>query len=140
MTRLLRRGERGQGLVEFSLAVTVFLALVMGVVDLGRAVYQYNGSAEAARELARVTSVHPGSPLGSSAQAQHTLQTQRGLVPGLTAPIYVCIDIAGTSVTRPCAAGDWIRVTVRSTFTPVTPWAAILGQIVLSSSASAKLE
>ena len=44
-----RRGERGQALVEFSLAVTVFLTLVMGVVDLGRAVYQYNGTAEAAR-------------------------------------------------------------------------------------------
>ena len=60
MTPRWWRGERGQGLVEFSLAVTVFLALIMGVVDLGRVVYQYNGGAEAARELARVTSVHPG--------------------------------------------------------------------------------
>ena len=134
------REERGQGLVEFSLAITVFLALVMGVVDLGRAVYQYNGSAEAARELARVTSVHPGLPIGSSAQVQQVLRTERGLVPGLDTPTYVCIDIAGTSVTRPCAAGDWIRVTVTSTFTPVTPWATVLGQITLASSASAKLE
>ena len=126
--------------MEFSLAVTVFLGLVMGVVDLGRAVYQYNGSAEAARELARVASVHPGAPIGASAEAQRVLQTERGLVPGLTTPAYACIDIAGTTVTRPCAAGDWIRVTVRSTFTPVTPWATILGHIELSSSASAKLE
>ena len=140
MTPRWWRGECGQGLVEFSLAVTVFLALIMGVVDLGRAVYQYNGGAEAARELARVTSVHPGSPLGSSAQAQHTLQTQRGLVPGLATPTYACIDITGAAVTRACAAGDWIRVTVRSAFTPVTPLATFLGEIVLTSSASAKLE
>jgi len=126
--------------VEFSLAITVFLALIMGIVDLGRAVYQYNGAAEAARELARVTSVHPGSPLGSSAATQKTLGTQRALVPGLAAPTYACIDIAGTAVTRACEAGDWIRVTVGSAFTPVTPLATFLGQIVLTSSASVKLE
>jgi Flp pilus assembly protein TadG len=137
---LSRPGERGQGLVEFSLAVTVFLALIMGVVDLGRAVYQYNGSAEAARELVRVTSVHPGSPLGSSADTQATLGTQRALVPGLATPVYACIDITGTAVARACEAGDWIRVTVVSTFTPVTPLATMLGEIVLTSSASAKLE
>ena len=74
--------DAGQGLVEFALAITVFLVLVMGVVDLGRAVYQYNGGAEAARELARVTSVHPGSPLGASAETTDVLRTQRGLVPG----------------------------------------------------------
>lgn len=139
MSRLVR-GERGQGLVEFSLAVTVFLTLVMGVVDLGRAVYQYNGAAEAARELARVTSVHPGLPLGSSTDAQAVLRTERGLVPGLVTPTYACIDIAGAVVTRTCEAGDWIRVTVTSAFTPVTPLAAFLGEIVLSSAASAKLE
>ena len=140
MTRLSCRGERGQGLVEFSLAVTVFLALIMGVVDLGRAVYQYNGTAEAARELVRATSVHPGSPLGSSADTQATLGTQLALVPGLATPTYACIDITGTAVTRACEAGDWIRVTVASAFTPVTPLATMLGEIVLTSSASAKLE
>jgi Flp pilus assembly protein TadG len=134
------RGERGQTLVEFSLAITVFLALIMGIVDLGRAVYQYNGAAEAARELARVTSVHPGSPLGSSTATQKTLGTQRALVPGLAAPTYACIDITGTAVTRACEAGDWIRVTVESAFTPVTPVATFLGEIVLTSSASVKLE
>jgi Flp pilus assembly protein TadG len=137
---LLRRGERGQALVEFSLAVTVFLALVMGVVDLGRAVYQYNGTAEAARELVRATSVHQGSPLGSGDDTLGVLRTQRALVPGLATPTYACIDIAGATVTRTCEAGDWVRVTVSSTFTPVTPLATFLGQIVLSSSASAKLE
>jgi Flp pilus assembly protein TadG len=134
------RGERGQSLVEFSLAVTVFLVLVMGVVDLGRAVYQYNGVAQAARELVRATSVHQGSPLGSSADTLDTLRTERGLVPGLITPTYACVDIAGATVTRACEAGDWVRVTVRSTFTPVTPLATMLGQVELSSSASAQLE
>jgi len=135
-----RTRERGQGLVEFSLAITVFLVLIMGIVDLGRAVYQYNGVAETARELARAASVHPGSPLGNSTKALSTLQAQRGLVPGLATPAYACIDIGGTTVTGACAAGDWVRVTARSTFIPVTPLATFLGQIVLSSTASSRLE
>lgn len=135
-----RTRERGQGLVEFSLAITVFLVLMMGIVDLGRAVYQYNGVAEAARELARAASVHPGSPLGNSTRSLSTLQAQRGLIPDLAAPTYTCIDIGGTAVTGACAAGDWIRVTATSTFIPVTPLTQFLGQIVLSSTASSRLE
>ena len=81
-----RAGERGQGLVEFSIAITVFLLLVMGTIDLGRAVYQFNGVSQAARELARVASVHPGGTLGTSSQATSTLAAQRGLVPGLGTP------------------------------------------------------
>src|SRR5436305_1473883 len=36
-----RRGERGQGLVEFSLMVVFLSILLMGVLDLGRAYYSY---------------------------------------------------------------------------------------------------
>ena len=63
---------RGQALVEFSLAVTVFLLLMMAIVDFGRGIYMYNGVSQAAREVARTTSVHPGSPLGSSTDATDT--------------------------------------------------------------------
>ncbi len=59
-----RPGRSGQGLVEFAIVIPVFLVILMGVVDLGRGIYMYNGVAEAAREIARVTSVHPGSTLG----------------------------------------------------------------------------
>ncbi len=140
MSVLPSSGERGQGLVEFSLAITLFLVLVMGVVDLGRAVYQLNGVTQAARELARVTSVHPGATLGNSAETAAILATQRGLVPGLTTPVYSCVDIAGTTVTGTCEPGDWVRVSLNSNFTPVTPLATLLGHIVLSGAASARIE
>ena len=45
-----------------------------------------------------MTSVHPGSPIGSSTQTQAVLRTEHGLVPGLATPAYACIDIAGTAV------------------------------------------
>ena len=135
-----RTGECGQGLVEFSIAITVFLLLVMGTVDLGRAVYQYNGVAQAARELARVASVHPGGTLGSSSESSSTLVAQRALVPGLGTPAYACIDITGTAVTGACTGGDWVRVTLTSTFTPATPVATLLGVITFTGSASIRIE
>jgi Flp pilus assembly protein TadG len=135
-----REDEGGQGLVEFALAISVFMVVLMGTVDLGRAAYQYNGVAEAARELARVTSVHPGTTLGSSAETSSSLATQRNLVPGLGSPAFTCVDVAGSAVTGTCSPGSWVRVTVASTFLPVTPVASLLGTIVLTGSASAKIE
>ena len=63
----MRRGERGQALVEFSLAIVVFLVLLMAVFDFGRAIMQYNGVAQAAREIARVTAVHEGTDFTTTA-------------------------------------------------------------------------
>jgi len=60
--RDLRRGRsRGQGLVEFALVLPVFLAILIGMVDLGRAVWANNSVANAAREAARYASVHGGT-------------------------------------------------------------------------------
>lgn len=138
---MARRGrERGQAMVEFSLAITIFLLILMGTIDLGRAAYQYNGVAQAARELARVASVHPGTTLGTSAQSTAALATQRALVPGLGTPVYACVDIAGTAVSGTCTGGNWVRVTLSSTFTAITPLAGLLGVPTLTSKASAKIE
>ena len=80
--------SRGQSLVEFSLVVVPFVFIMMGIFDLGRGIYMMNGTAEAAREIARVTSVHSGCPLnavscdlGSSTETANVVATQRRLVP-----------------------------------------------------------
>ena len=75
----------GQALVEFSLAIIVFLVLLMGVVDFGMAIYKYNGVSQAAREIARVASVRPGPvSFGVSDQINAVVATQQKFVPGLT--------------------------------------------------------
>jgi Flp pilus assembly protein TadG len=48
----------GQGLAEFALALPVFLVIVMGLFDLGRAVVAYNTITNAAREGARLAIVN----------------------------------------------------------------------------------
>jgi TadE-like protein len=61
--RVPRHRDRslGQGLVEFGLVLPIFLAILIGMVDLGRAVWANNSVANAAREAARFASVHGGS-------------------------------------------------------------------------------
>ena len=56
-----RQRSAGQALVEFSLVLPVFLVMLMGVVDVGRAIWAQNSLASAAREGARFAIVHGGS-------------------------------------------------------------------------------
>jgi hypothetical protein len=56
-----RQHSRGQGLAEFALVLPVFLAMLIGMVDLGRAIWANNSVANAAREAARFAAVHGGS-------------------------------------------------------------------------------
>ncbi len=136
------RRETGQALVEFALAVTVFLVLLMTVVDFGRGIYLYNGVSEAAREIARATSVHPGMLLGGSAETSETVTTQQSLVPGLSAPVITCVDIAGAPVTEACVPGDWVRVSVSAPYDPVTPLLSIggLGHFVMQSTSTVQIQ
>ncbi len=135
-----RRGTRGQGLVEFALGITVFLTLFIGLVDLARAAFLYNGVSDAAREIARVTSVHPGATLGTSSESASAAANARGLVPGLTVTSYQCIDIAGANVSGTCHPGSWVRVSVRASFNAVLPILSAFGPFTLTTSSSAKIQ
>jgi Flp pilus assembly protein TadG len=115
--------ERGQALVEFALSISVFLMLLMAVFDFGRAIYTTNGLAQAAREVARTASVHPGSSDWSD-QAKQTIATQKALVPGLTFPMWKCVDSESTDdtagTTELCNENEYIVVTAQSSYTPIS--------------------
>lgn len=57
----LRRNERGQAVVEFALIALVLFAFTAGLIDVGRAFYQYNALSAAARYGARWASVVGGT-------------------------------------------------------------------------------
>lgn len=117
--------ERGQALVEFSLVVLIFVVMVMGVLDFGRGIYQFNGVSQASREIARVTSVHRGTACPPNCTSPETLAvigTQKGLVPGLGDPAFECIGPSGSvKPSSGCVPGDSVRVTIFAPFSPVTP-------------------
>ena len=142
------QGVRGQALAEFSIALIPFLFLLMGTVDLGRGIYTNNGVAQAAREIARVTSVHqcvgPCTSATWSAETLAVVNTQKQLVPGL--PIsgitIECVDIADAVVTVRAGGSclslspsetRYIRVTTSVSFSVVTPLLPVPNPMTFSS-------
>lgn len=137
--RYANRDDDGQALVEFSLAIMVFLVMVLALFDLGRGVYVYNGVSEAAREIARVTAVHPGVTLGASTETADRLAVQRALVPDLGTPSFECVTVTGAaSPNDPCTSDDYVRVTIGSTYTPISPL-GLGGPITLTASSAVRL-
>ena len=59
MNRLVhrRRDEGGQSMVEFALIIPLFVLVLLGLFDVGRAVYAYNTVNNAAREAGRLAIV-----------------------------------------------------------------------------------
>lgn len=137
-----RERVAGQALVEFALAIVPFLLVVVGLFDLGNAVYTYNGLAEATRDIARVTAVHAygtGIVLGGSLQTTNRVATQRSIVPRMGNPTYTCASVTGAANghTR-CVSGDYVQVTLSTTYTPVS-LLGLTGPITLTSSSSIRI-
>lgn len=160
MTRRSRRlWERGQGLVEFALVFPVFILLLLGLLDLGRAVYAYNTIGDAAREGARVAIVNqiqtspdcildrpivnPADPHWSikacAIRWGNALDLQDSDVdvhfdspPGITD--LVCTDTIGS-------VGCIARVTVNYSWHAITPViGALVGDIAMSSTSQVPVE
>lgn len=138
--RTRNQGRDGQALVEFSMVIVMFLILLMAVVDLGRGIYIFNGVSQAAREIARTTSVHPGVPLGTSGQVAATVAVQQGLVPGLSVDPLECVDDAGATVPgATCFPGSRVKVTTRAPFAPLFGLLDWFGVFDFSSSSSIQI-
>ena len=61
LLRRFRQTEAGQSLVEFTMILPIFLVLMFGLVDFGRAFYTWMLVTNAAREGARVAAVQGNS-------------------------------------------------------------------------------
>jgi Flp pilus assembly protein TadG len=103
------RNNNGQSLVEFALILPLFMLIVLGIFDFGRAIYGYSALHNAAREGARYGAVHPCDTSGIIDMAQ---QMAVGLGEGVTVtPTIVHVG----------AVPERIQVTVRFQFNTVTP-------------------
>ncbi|MEN4041110.1 MAG: pilus assembly protein, partial [Anaerolineaceae bacterium] len=49
----LTPAKRGQGMVEFALAIPVLLLILFGIIEMGRLMFYYSSVATASREAAR---------------------------------------------------------------------------------------
>jgi Flp pilus assembly protein TadG len=134
--------ERGQALVEFSLSIVIFLVLMMAIIDLGRGIYMFNGVSQAAREIARVASVHPGTYFGGP-EITAVVNTQKGMIPNLGNPTFACVDIEGGPGLDPiygdCRTGQQVTVSITAPYTPITPLMGLLGTWNMKSSSSVRI-
>jgi len=156
MRRLLRRGQRGQAMVEFALVAPIFFLLLFAVIDFGRYVYTANGLNEAAREAARIGSVaiRPECTGTRDACIQQVAKSRTpGIVGVITLPAaangeavtvgnYGCFHLAAAGGTATsvgianCGTGDLLKVRVRNQFSLVTPLISqFLGAVTISGDA-----
>jgi Flp pilus assembly protein TadG len=148
------RGERGQALVEFTLALPLLLLILFTIIDLATALNYWNDETNLANVAARFASVagastNPGTtgstiPLcGSTAAASQTVSTYVNCVAAgdsgnLTGSNGVKACITDQTTSGAYNQGDAIQVQVSYTYTPI---GFIHGlSIPISSSATMYLE
>lgn len=126
-----RHGSRGQSLVEFALILPIFVLILVGILDFGRAVYAFNTLNNAAREGARLAIVDQTSAHIQQFTAQQTgwLGVQPAGVsvdfrdPGDTTTANSCDGSPGQDAIAGCLA----VVKVEYSFEAATP---VISQIV----------
>jgi hypothetical protein len=127
MRRFIRRGDartRGQSMVEFALALPIFLLVIFGLIDLGRAVYVSNSLAEAARDGARYGSVQARSWNDARrTNVESWILDRLSGVPSATA----AVECAPRNPGLGCTVEDIVVVTVQSEVEMITP---LIGQIL----------
>lgn len=121
------RGRRGQALVEFALVVPIFLLVVLGLFDMGRAVFYYSTISNSAREAVRLGIVDQNTvkirqEAVSTASAVMTVGTADVVVTYLNPDL----TSGGACSTAPYGIGCVVRVQITHQFSPATPFVPTL--------------
>jgi Flp pilus assembly protein TadG len=135
------RQERGQALVEFSLIGIVFFLLIFGMIDVGRAVMNYNTLAEATREGTRYAIVHGADSSDPSGPGSAYFSS-----PSTDTNVTAAVEsfASGLDTTQLTVAAEWIdgtneadsrvRVTSNYTYNPIFSFYGVLSFDMSSSS------
>jgi Flp pilus assembly protein TadG len=113
--------QRGQSMIEFAFTLIIILVLLVGLIDLGRAIFTYLGLRDAAQEGASFASYNPNDTTGITARVCNSSNMVSDLC---TSPgIDTDVNIIGSA-----CSGNGVEVVVTlNNFTLVTPF---LGAIV----------
>lgn len=114
------REERAQSLVEFALVLPVILLLITGVFDAGRAVFQQNTLAYAAREGTRYAIVHGAgstAPVGPG-NVEPVIAIVRAAAVGVP-DLTVTVTYPDSTCSQPNARFCRVAVEVTAPFVPI---------------------
>ena len=109
--------------MEFALALPIFLLLLVGLFDIGRAVFSYNTLTNAAREGARMAIVNQDVPtIVQRAKNQSAIVELND--PSVVVGFYQMAADGTPNLTEPCnlvAVGCLAVVSFEATYQPMTP-------------------
>jgi Flp pilus assembly protein TadG len=139
--RFLGAPARGQSLVEFALILPIFLLLLFGVIDGGRAIFAYNQMSQVTRAVARVASTTcfettPACDPASGSIATSIARQAAGYQSPVTWTVQCVAPATGsvrTSGSNACQIGDLVRVSIAESFTLLTPIASSFGPVNVGS-------
>lgn len=123
------RHRAGQATVEFALCLTVFLMIVFGTVDFGRALFLKSELDNAVREGARYGKLHPTATSGVQAKVVSSASDT-----GLTTS-GVSVSCAGG-----CVTGGTMTVSATVSFSAVTQQLLGLSSFSLTARAVVDIE
>ena len=124
--------QRGQGLLEFALVISLLLLLVFGIIDFARVFFGYATMSNGVREGARYAIVHPNDDAGIEAAA-------RSMMVVIGAPVNVQVNFLDTNVdgsecrTHLCT----VQVVATSDF---AVWTPIIPNIPMTAMATMHIE
>jgi TadE-like protein len=120
--------ERGQSLVELALVVPILMLIAFGVIEFGRAYYQYNTLTKAVRDGARYMSYHiyNSTEEGNCAKLVvygNSVGTGSPILPGLTTAKIQMLSSGGTTPYSELNPPKYVTVRVDAyPFSPVIPF------------------
>jgi Flp pilus assembly protein TadG len=122
-TRAATGRSRGQAIAEFAIVIPLFLLLLVGLFDLGRAIFAYNTLTNAAREGARTAIVNQYQP-SIVQRAKNSTAIVELNDPSVTVNFYQTKPDGTPDTTRTCAlvaVGCLAVVSFEATYQPITP-------------------
>lgn len=138
-----RRREAGSAIIEFALSAVFLLVLLIGIIDVGRALYAYDWLSHSARAATRWSMVRgftctelpvgcPAYKADITAYVKNTngngLDTTGIDTSQLTVTPGCYVTGQATSSDPPCTQGTWVGVSLAynfhflSPFLPLPPW------------------
>ena len=147
MSRPARCRSAGQSMVEFALILPIFMMLIFGALDLGRAIFYQSMVNNAARDGARYAITNPADTCSSGTCGTTTYA--KTSVSGFGSQMSVCsayfyssavLGSSGTTVPPPCpdtnttsATYGYVTVVVSIPFQPITGFFGKSWTVTLSS-------
>jgi len=118
--------QRGSNLLEGALVTGVFFMIIFGIVDFGRAVFDFNSVQYAANAGARYAAVHGSASSSPASESDVATYVATQLV-GIASPTITAKSVnfsTGVAATLPSGntAGNFVDVSVQYAFQPIAPY------------------